>query len=99
MTGGMGFVQATDKPAGELNGNVERTAQEAARRKVSSDFINRLDQSVFLRRPVDSVGGLAQNVRCTRLPSSVELFLQGVHTQWILARIPDLQLTEDFLRG
>jgi ATP-dependent Clp protease ATP-binding subunit ClpB len=46
MTGGMGFVQPTDKPAETLNGKVERTAQEAARRKFSPEFMNRLDQVV-----------------------------------------------------
>ena len=99
MTGGMGFVQSTDKPAGALNGKVERTAQEAARRKFSPAFINRLDQSLFLRVPVGSVGGLAQNVRRTQLPSSIQLFLQGVETQRTLTRIPDLQVAEDCLRG
>src|ERR1700729_500639 len=33
MSGGMGFVQPHDKPAEGLDGKVERTAQEAARRK------------------------------------------------------------------
>jgi ATP-dependent Clp protease ATP-binding subunit ClpB len=46
MTGGMGFVQPIDKPAETLNGKVERTAQEAARRKFSPEFMNRLDQVV-----------------------------------------------------
>jgi ATP-dependent Clp protease ATP-binding subunit ClpB len=46
MTGGMGFVQPTDKPADELDQKVERTAQEAARRKFSPEFMNRLDKVV-----------------------------------------------------
>jgi ATP-dependent Clp protease ATP-binding subunit ClpA len=46
MTGGMGFVQPKDKTAGELNQKVERTAVEAARRKFSPEFMNRLDKVV-----------------------------------------------------
>jgi ATP-dependent Clp protease ATP-binding subunit ClpB len=46
MTGGMGFVQPLDKPADALDGKVARTAQEAARRKFSPEFMNRLDKIV-----------------------------------------------------
>ena len=46
MTGGMGFVQPGNKPAEMLDGKVERTAQEAARRKFSPEFMNRLDKVV-----------------------------------------------------
>jgi ATP-dependent Clp protease ATP-binding subunit ClpA len=46
MTGGMGFVQPGNKPADALDGKVERTAQEAARRKFSPEFMNRLDKVV-----------------------------------------------------
>jgi ATP-dependent Clp protease ATP-binding subunit ClpB len=46
MTGGMGFVQPGNKPAEALDGKVERTAQEAARRKFSPEFMNRLDKIV-----------------------------------------------------
>ena len=46
MTGGMGFVQPGNKPAEVLDGKVERTAQEAARRKFSPEFMNRLDKVV-----------------------------------------------------
>ncbi len=46
MTGGMGFVQPMDKPADALDGKVARTAQEAARRKFSPEFMNRLDKIV-----------------------------------------------------
>jgi ATP-dependent Clp protease ATP-binding subunit ClpB len=46
MTGGLGFVQPADKPADELDQKVERTAQEAARRKFSPEFMNRLDKVV-----------------------------------------------------
>src|SRR5579885_605581 len=46
MTGGMGFVQPKDKPAAQLDEKVERTAVEAARRKFSPEFMNRLDKVV-----------------------------------------------------
>src|SRR6202171_4157186 len=44
MNGGMGFVQPTDKPASGLNEKIERTAVEAARRKFSPEFMNRLGE-------------------------------------------------------
>ena len=47
MAGGMGFVQPADKPASGLDQKVERTAVEAARRKFSPEFMNRLDKVVF----------------------------------------------------
>jgi ATP-dependent Clp protease ATP-binding subunit ClpB len=46
ITGGMGFVQPIDKPVHRLNEKVERAAIEAARRKFSPEFINRLDKLV-----------------------------------------------------
>jgi ATP-dependent Clp protease ATP-binding subunit ClpA len=46
MHGGMGFVQPTDTPAAGLDQKVERTAVEAARRKFSPEFMNRLDKVV-----------------------------------------------------
>src|SRR5712675_964081 len=46
MNGGMGFVQPENKPAEALDGKVERTAIEAARRKFSPEFMNRLDKVV-----------------------------------------------------
>jgi len=46
MQGGMGFVQPTDKPAVGLDQKVERSAVEAARRKFSPEFMNRLDKIV-----------------------------------------------------
>ncbi len=46
ITGGMGFVQPIDKPVHRLEEKVERTAIEAARRKFSPEFINRLDKLV-----------------------------------------------------
>jgi len=46
MQGGMGFIQPKDKPIAGLDGKVERTAIEAARRKFSPEFMNRLDKIV-----------------------------------------------------
>src|SRR5215470_955394 len=46
MTGGMGFIQPKDKPTTDLDEKVERTAVEAARRKFSPEFMNRLDKVV-----------------------------------------------------
>jgi ATP-dependent Clp protease ATP-binding subunit ClpB len=44
--GGMGFIHPKDKPAAQMNEKVERTAVEAARRKFSPEFMNRLDKIV-----------------------------------------------------
>src|ERR1700674_3055640 len=46
MHGGMGFIQPTDKPIAGLDQKVERTAVEAARRRFSPEFMNRLDKVV-----------------------------------------------------
>jgi ATP-dependent Clp protease ATP-binding subunit ClpB len=46
MNGGMGFIQPADKPAAGIDQKVERTAVEAARRKFSPEFMNRLDKVV-----------------------------------------------------
>ena len=46
MEGGMGFIHPMDKPAAGLDAKVERTAIEAARRKFSPEFMNRLDNLV-----------------------------------------------------
>jgi ATP-dependent Clp protease ATP-binding subunit ClpB len=46
IQGGMGFIQPKDKPDAGLDQKVERTAVEAARRKFSPEFMNRLDKIV-----------------------------------------------------
>jgi ATP-dependent Clp protease ATP-binding subunit ClpA len=46
MHGGIGFIQPEDKPMTTLDEKVERTAVEAARRKFSPEFMNRLDKIV-----------------------------------------------------
>lgn len=44
--GGYGFIKAEDKPQSDINQKVERTAVEAARRKFSPEFMNRIDKLV-----------------------------------------------------
>jgi len=46
FAGGYGFVKAEDTPASDVNAKVERTALEAARRKFSPEFMNRIDKLV-----------------------------------------------------
>src|SRR6266851_3272296 len=46
MLGGMGFIQPKDKATTGLHEKVQRTAVEAARRKFSPEFMNRLDKVV-----------------------------------------------------
>src|ERR1700682_6080216 len=53
MNGGMGFIQPSDKPAAGLDLKVERTAVDAARRKFSPEFMNRLDKGVVFH-PLES---------------------------------------------
>jgi ATP-dependent Clp protease ATP-binding subunit ClpB len=52
MEGGMGFIRPKDKPVAGLDAKVERTAVEAARRKFSPEFMNRLD-SVVVFHPLN----------------------------------------------
>jgi len=54
VDGGYGFIKSNDKPQTNLDQKVERTAVEAARRKFSPEFMNRLDKIVVfkqLKRP------------------------------------------------
>jgi ATP-dependent Clp protease ATP-binding subunit ClpA len=46
MDGGMGFIQPKDQATTGLQEKVQRTAVEAARRKFSPEFMNRLDRVV-----------------------------------------------------
>jgi ATP-dependent Clp protease ATP-binding subunit ClpB len=46
MHGGMGFIQPKDQATAGLHEKVQRTALEAARRKFSPEFMNRLDKVV-----------------------------------------------------
>jgi ATP-dependent Clp protease ATP-binding subunit ClpB len=46
MTGGLGFVQPSDKLSDSMDSKVERTATGAAKRKFSPEFMNRIDKVV-----------------------------------------------------
>ncbi len=46
MTGGMGFAQPSQRANDRLDLKVERTAQTAAKKKFSPEFMNRLDKTV-----------------------------------------------------
>src|SRR5499425_384664 len=46
MQGGMGFIQPNDKPRAGLQKKEERAAVDAARRRFSPEFMNRLDKVV-----------------------------------------------------
>ena len=46
FAGGYGFIKSEDKPQNSIDEKVERTAVEAARRKFSPEFMNRLDKMV-----------------------------------------------------
>src|SRR3984893_15829938 len=46
MTGGMGFVQPSDKTDKNLDEKVHKTATESARKKFSPEFVNRIDKMV-----------------------------------------------------
>ena len=87
MQGGMGFVQPKDKPAAGLDEKVERTAVEAARRKFSPEFMNRLDKVVVFhplrREQLEEVleielGQVQQRV----LETAKGQFLFRVTTRW-----------------
>lgn len=49
MSGGYGFIKSEDKPQANLDIKLERTAVEAARRKFSPEFMNRLDKIVVFQ--------------------------------------------------
>jgi ATP-dependent Clp protease ATP-binding subunit ClpB len=52
FSGGYGFIKSEDKPQADINQRVERTAVEAARRKFSPEFMNRIDKVVVFH-PLD----------------------------------------------
>jgi len=49
FAGGYGFIKSGDKPQVDIQQKVERTAVEAARRKFSPEFMNRIDKLVVFR--------------------------------------------------
>jgi len=80
VQGGMGFVQSSDKPITGLQKKVERTAVEAARRKFSPEFMNRLDKVVVFhplkREELDDVLDIElSNVQKRVLDSTTRPFL------------------------
>jgi ATP-dependent Clp protease ATP-binding subunit ClpA len=46
MTGGLGFIQPPEIPADAVDSKIDRTATEAAKRKFSPEFMNRIDKLV-----------------------------------------------------
>jgi ATP-dependent Clp protease ATP-binding subunit ClpB len=87
ITGGMGFVQPIDKPVQRLDEKVERAAVEAARRKFSPEFINRLDKLVVFhplkREELDEVLDieLGQVQKRVRESSSTRPFMFQVSSE------------------
>jgi ATP-dependent Clp protease ATP-binding subunit ClpA len=49
-SGGYGFIKPADSPQTNVDQKVERTAVEAARRKFSPEFMNRIDKLVVFRQ-------------------------------------------------
>ena len=80
MQGGMGFIQPNDKPRAGLQKKVERAAVEAARRRFSPEFMNRLDKLVVFhplkREELDEVLEIElRNVQKRVLDSTTRPFL------------------------
>ena len=67
MHGGMGFIQPKDKATTGLHEKVQRTAVEAARRKFSPEFMNRLDKIVVFHP-----------LKCEELDEVLEIELRQV---------------------
>jgi ATP-dependent Clp protease ATP-binding subunit ClpB len=80
MHGGMGFIQPKDKATTGLHEKVRRTAVEAARRKFSPEFMNRLDKVVVFhplkREELDEVLDIElRNVQKRVLDAATRPFL------------------------
>jgi ATP-dependent Clp protease ATP-binding subunit ClpB len=80
MQGGMGFIQPNDKPRAGLQEKVESAAVEAARRRFSPEFMNRLDKLVVFhplkREELDEVLEIElRNVQKRVLDSTTRPFL------------------------
>jgi ATP-dependent Clp protease ATP-binding subunit ClpB len=80
MHGGMGFIQPKDKATTGLHEKVQRTAVEAARRKFSPEFMNRLDKVVVFhplkREELDEVLEIElRNVQKRVLDAATRTFL------------------------
>ena len=86
MQGSMGFVQPKDKATTGLHEKVERTAVEAARRKFSPEFMNRLDKVVVFhplnREELDEVLEIElRQVQKRVLDSTTRPFLFQITTE------------------
>jgi ATP-dependent Clp protease ATP-binding subunit ClpB len=102
MHGGMGFIQPKDKATTGLFEKVESTAVEAARRKFSPEFMNRLDRVVVFhplkRTELDEVLEIeltqVQNACWTLLhgPSSFELRTKAESFSWRRERTRGMEL-------
>src|SRR5215467_13778000 len=80
LQGGMGFIQPNDEPRAGLQKKVERAAVEAARRRFSPEFMNRLDKLVVFhplkREELDEVLEIElRNVQKRVLDSTTRPFL------------------------
>src|ERR1700676_1872693 len=75
MTGGMGFVQPSDKTEEKLDQKVEKTAQGAAKKKFSPEFMNRLDKVVVFHP-----------LRQEQLEQILEIELRMVHQRGLGTR-------------
>lgn len=83
--GGMGFVQPNHKPGAGLDEKVERTALEAARRKFSPEFMNRLDKVIVFhplnRKQLEEVLDIELSMLQRRV-------LEGVKGQFLFTVAP-----------
>jgi ATP-dependent Clp protease ATP-binding subunit ClpB len=86
MSGSMGFVQPADKPADKLDVKVERTATEAAKRKFSPEFMNRLDKIVVFH-PLGTAQ--LQEILDIELNMVQQRVLETGHGQFLFRVTPD----------
>ncbi len=71
MTGGLGFVQPEQQAAHELDSKVEHAAREAARRKFSPEFMNRIDKVVVFHTLQPEQLDRVLDIELTRLQDRV----------------------------
>ena len=86
MTGGLGFVQPIDKTEDKLDQKVERTAAEAAKRKFSPEFMNRIDKVVVFhplrQEQLEQILGIELDMVQKRV-------LETAHGQFVFRVTPD----------
>jgi ATP-dependent Clp protease ATP-binding subunit ClpA len=91
LSGSLGFVQPADKPADAVDRKMESTAVEAARRRFSPEFMNRIDKVVVfhpLRRPQ------LEQVLEIELCKVQQRVLDAAHSQFVFRITP---AARDFL--